>query len=402
MTERIKRMAKPFVDKASDAIKRKRKNVEKEKDTYKVKAILKDEISACKQIDYMYSKDFINWTKHADNSFREIYTKTKADSYNAGMIDQLIDNQIDLELMSIKEQYVKHLSAIKEILLAQKSRVAEFKQKMANFEVEISEIKERYPDIPTTDLRQMTKSQKSRMPFYKKKWCLFLILGISCVLDYTTISSAVDSLLTQSVFLSTLLSIGTAMLINITPSIAGVYAKNKKGDNRKFVLLLLGGIFTILFLILFGLRWATRDILFTDTSLLFTPSVETSSNTMAEIFMTILLSTEPALTSAMSFVFGYIGASEEEREKDLAEIHLTELYLLRDEYEIHVRELEEVIEKNQNQEDEEIYYQVQLDLMEQYRVHFKEIARIELAQLVAQPQGNGIILQREDAVLFDY
>ena len=402
MLERIKRISKTFADKASGVFGKKRKKVDGEKETYKVKAILKDEISACKQIDYMYSKEFINWTKHAAKSFKEIFTKTKADSYNAGMVDQLIDNQIDLELMSIKEQYVKHLTAIKEILLAQKSRVAEFEQKMANFDVEIAEIKERYPDIPTTDLRQMTKRQKSRIPFYKKKWCLFLILGVSCVLDYTTISSAVDSLLTQNVFLSTLLSIGTAMLINVTPSIAGVYAKNKKADNRKFILLLLGGIFTILFFILFGLRWATRDILFTDTSLLFASDMQANTNTMAEIFMTILLSAEPALTSAMSFVFGYIGASEEEKEKDLAEIHLAELYLLRDEYEIHVGELKEVIERNQNQEDEEVFYQAQLDLMEQYRVHFKEIARIELAQLVAQPQGNGIILQREDAVLFDY
>ena len=402
MLEKIKKTAKSFADKAIGTFKGKKKNVDGENGIYEVKAILKDEISACKQIDYMYSKEFIHWTKHADKSFKEIFTKTKADSYNAGMVDQLIDNQIDLELMSIKEQYFRHLSAIKEILLAQKSRVAEFEQNMENFEVEIDEIKEKYPDIPTTDIRQMTKRQKSRMPFYKKKWCLFLILGISCVLDYTTISSAVDSLLTQNVFLSTLLSIGTAMLINVTPSIAGVYAKNKKADNRRFVLLLLGGIFTILFLILFGLRWATRDILFTDTSLLFETEVQTNTNTMAEIFMTILLSAEPALTSAMSFVFGYIGATEEEKEKDLAEIHLAELYLLKDEYEIHVGELKEVIEKNQNQTDEEVYYQAQLDIMERYRVHFKEIARIELAQLVAQPQGNGIILQREDAVLFDY
>lgn len=402
MLERIKRVSKKFADKASGVLGIKGKNADGEKETYKVKAILKDEISACKQIDYMYSKEFINWTKHAAKNFKEIFTKTKADSYNAGMVDQLIDNQIDLELMSIKEQYVKHLAAIKEILLAQKSRVAEFEQKMANFDVEIGEIKERYPDIPTTGLRQMTKRQKSRIPFYKKKWCLFLILGISCGLDYTTISSAVDGLLTQNVFLSMLLSIGTAMLINVTPSIAGVYAKNKKADNRKFVLLLLGGIFTILFFILFGLRWATRDILFTDTSLLFATDVQTNTNTMDEIFMTILLSAEPALTSAMSFVFGYIGASEEEKEKDLAEIHLAELFLLRDEYEIHVGELKEVIERNQNQEDEEVFYQAQLDLMEQYRIYFKEIARIELAQLVAQPQGNGIILQREDAVLFDY
>lgn len=402
MIERIKKTAKSFADKAMGIFKGKKKNVDSKNGIYDVKEILKDEISACKQIDYMYSKEFIHWMKHADKSFRDIFAKTKADSYNAGMIDKLIDNQIDLELMSVKEQYVKHLSAIKEILLAQKSRVAEFEQKMANYEVEIREIKERFPDIPTTNIRQMTKRQKSRMPFYKKKWCLFLILGISCVLDYTTISSAVDSLLTQNVFLSTLLSIGTAMLINVTPSVAGVYAKNKKANNRKFVLLLLGSIFTILFLILFGLRWATRDILFTDTSLLFATDMQTNTNAMAEIFMTILLSAEPALTSAMSFVFGYIGATEEEKEKDLAEIHLAELYLLRDEYEIHVGELKEVIEQNQNQEDEKVYYQAQLDLMEQYRIHFKEIARIELAQLVAQPQGNGIILQQEDAVVFDY
>ena len=401
MLERAKKIYQGVKNKAGRFFNKKKKSVDAENGIYEVKTLMADETSACKQLEYLYPREIIDWMKHGSKRFREIFSKTKADSYNASMVDKLIDDQVDLAVMSIKEQYLKHISAIKEIILAQKSRVAAFEKKIANYEVEIGEIREKYPDIPTTDIRQMTKRQKSKIPFYKKKWCLFIILGVSCVLDYTTISSAVDTLLTQNVFLSTLLSIGTAMLINITPSIAGVYAKNKQADNRKFVLILLGAIFTILFLILFGLRWATKDILFTDTSVLFATDVQTNTNSLAEIFMTILLSAEPALTSAMSFVFGYIGATDEEKEKGLAEIHLAELYLLRDDLLIRVGELKEVIEQNQNQKDEEVYYQAQLDLMEQYRVHFKEVARIELSQLVAKPEGNGIILQREDGILFE-
>jgi hypothetical protein len=380
----------------------KKRNADGNNGISEVKSIMADEISACKQLDYMHPKEIADWVNNAGKRFREIFIKTKADSYNASMVDKLIDNQIDLAILSIQEQHAQHISAIKEIIVAQKSRIATFEKRLAKYDIEINEIKKTYPDIPTTDISQMSKIQKSKMPFYKKQWCLFLILGVSCVLDYTTIESAVDALLTQNIFLSTLLSIGTAMLINVTPSIAGVYAKNKKADNRKFVLLLLGAIFFNLFAILFGLRWATKDILFTDTSLLFESAGVSDQNTMAEIFMTVLLSVEPALTSALSFVFGYIGASEEEKEKELAEIHLAELYLLKSDLEIRIEELREVVKENQNMSDEEVLYAAQLDLMEQYRLHFKEMARIELSQLIAKPEGNGIILQRENAISFEY
>lgn len=401
MLEKVKRTMGNLKNKIGRRFKKK-SNVDGDDGIYEVKMLMADETSACKQIEYMLPKDIIDWLKHGDKRFRDIFVKTKADSYNARMIDKLIDDQIDLSIMSIKEQYLRHISAIKEILLAQKSRVASFEQRISNYENEIEEIKEKYPDIPITDIRFMAKRQKSLIPFYKKKWCLFVILGVSCLLDYTTISSVVDTLLTQNVFLSTLLSIGTAMLINVTPSIAGTYAKNKHADNRKFVLFVLGTIFTILFIILFGLRWATRDALFTDTSQLFAVQTVANENTLAELFMTILLSAEPALTSAMSFIFGFIGATEEEKEKDLVEIHLAELYMIKDDLKIRVEELKDVIDKNQNLQDEETYYQAQLDLMEQYRIHFKEVARIELSQIVAKPEGNGIILQREDAIMFEY
>lgn len=365
-----------------------------------VSELMADEKSACHQIEYLVPETIIDWLKHGSKRFRAIFLKTKADSYNVGMVDQLIDNEVDIAIASINEQHFKHLSVVKEIAIAQRSRIRLLAERIANCKQEMEEILENHPDIPTTDIRHMTKKQKSQLPFYKRKWCLFVILGVSCVLDYTTISSSVDSLLTQNVFLSILLSVGTAMLINITPSIAGIYAKNKHAENRRIVLLMLAAIFIILFVILFGLRWATRDALFTDTSLLFASSVSANTNTIAQIFMTILLSAEPALTSAMSFVFGYIGATEEEKEHDMAELRFAELKLFICELQNRMNELQEVVERDQNAEDEESYYRSMIELMEQYRVHFKELARIELAQIVAKPEGNGIILQREKAILF--
>ncbi len=378
-----------------------RKNKNAASTIFEIKDQMADDFSAYKQLEYCYPKEIADWIKNGSKRFRDIFVNTNADEYNSRMVDELVDKSVNLAITSIDDQHMRHISAIKGIELAQQSRIDMLEKKIGNYASEIAELREQYPDIPFTEASHMGRVQNSRMPFYKKSWCLFLILGLSCLLDYTTISSAVDSLLTQNVFLSILLSLGTAMLINVTPSIAGVYAKNKAAENRRIILLMLGGIFFVLFIILCFLRWSTREMLFTDTSQLFATAAAVETNTAAQIVMTIFLSAEPALTSGLSFVFGYIGATKEEKERDLAEIHLAELHEMKDVYEVRLGELRKVVDAGQNMINEEEAYKMQLELMEKYRANFKELARMELSQLVARPNGNGIILQRENAVLFN-
>lgn len=368
--------------------------------TFSTGELMAEKMSICVPCEYMKPRDIDDLDKNGPRRFRELFKSTNADSFNASMVDEYIDKKVQIGIDSIIKQHEEHLHVIADIMQAQRSRVNRYQHKLETCLYEIGQIKAAYPDFDSIDSAYASKRQGARIPFYKNKICLLIVLALSTLLDYTTISSAVDSLLTQNVFLSILLSIGVAGLINLTPSIAGVYARNKNAQHRKLVLVLLGGIFLVLFAILCGLRWATRDVLYADTSILFGAAETAHSDTDAELFMTILLSAEPALTSCLSFVFGFIGSTEEEKEKELAEKHLGELYGLKDELEIRICELSDVMDRNINYIEEEEKFKAKLEEMEHYRELFKETARMVLAEIVAESEGNGIILQRENAVSY--
>lgn len=363
--------------------------------------LMLDELSTYSAVDYAWTSSFMEFVKHSDKHFREIYLKTQADVYNDGMLDAYIDCQVDMEKQAISEQYLAHRSAIKYLKLAQESRSDWLNNKLSDYDVEIHKIETEYPSIVREDKEYICKKRQRSTPFYKKGWCLVAIVGLSSLLDYTTIMSAVDSILTQNVFLSFLLSLCIALLINTTPSIAGIYAKNKHAENRRLILSILGCIFTLLFMLLFGLRWASRDMLFVDTSQLIVPSSasEKAGNTAAEVMMTLVLAIEPALTSAFSFVFAYIGRSETERKTDLAENRLAELYEQKSIWGAQRNEIERILEDSQSEKDEEALYQKQLECLEQLRACLKETARFELAKLIQKPEANGVLLQREPAAI---
>ena len=125
-----------------------------------------------------------------------------------------------------------------------------------------------------------------------------------------------------------------------------------------------------------------------------------TGHTSAEIVMTVLLGIEPLLSSLLSLVFGFIGATSEEKKKNMSEVRLSQLYAAREEYQIRIRELEEVIAKKQNLINEEEAYKAQLDLIEVLKAKLKEEARIQLAEICKKPEANGHILQREAVVPF--
>ncbi len=364
------------------------------------KVLALDELSTYRAVDYTWTNSFAELIKHSNKHFREIYIRTKADVYNDSMLDCYIDCQVDMEKQDISQQHLTHILALKKLQLAQKSRSDLLDNKLSDCDAEIRRIEAEYPNISKKD-REYIKKRNSNTPFYKKGWCLAAIVGLSSLLDYTTIMNAVDTILTQNVFLSFLLSLCIALLINVTPSIAGVYAKNKHAENRRLILSILGCIFMLLFILLFGLRWASRDMLFVDTSQLIVPSSasEKAGNTAAEIMMTLVLAIEPALTSAFSFVFAYIGRSETERKTDLAENRLAELYEQKSIWGAQRNEIERILKDSQSEKDEEALYQKQLECLEQLRACLKETARFELAKLIQKPEANGVLLQRESAAI---
>lgn len=374
-----------------------------ERTTFPTVDMCRDPMSDPTQVPFSNPHHLNKCIKECRGNFRKTFQLTDADMVNESMLDVYIDNIGSMDRNKADEEYAHHKSVINQIENAQKMRVEDYTQKVERIDHEVECIKNDYPDIEVTDISYLRKLQRGTIPFYKQTWCLALVVLFSIVLDYMVLNAAIDSLLTQAVALSILLSVCLAALIDVVPAIGGVYLKDEEAENRKPVLIMLGIIFITLFIITFILRFATMDSLYQDSSMLFLGTEEgpvSTGHTSAEIVMTVLLGIEPLLSSLLSLVFGFIGATSEEKKKNMSEVRLSQLYAAREEYQIRIRELEEVIAKKQNLINEEEAYKAQLDLIEVLKAKLKEEARIQLAEICKKPEANGHILQREAVVPF--
>ena len=370
--------------------------------SYSVNLIMTDEISTSRQLDYLEPEELSRLKNNNKKNAHRIFEQTKADKHNCNMLDNYIDKVVAYSADNLSKQHIEHLSVIDDIEQAQKSRIAAYQKRIEKNNEEIGYLKERFPgEFETANTSYEEKKRKKQQPLYKNKKCLGIVVAISSLLDYTTISTTVEAMLTQNAFLSVLLSGGIAILNNIIAAIGGEYARKKDARNKPLVLGVLAGIFVILFVVLFGLRWTTMNMLYTDTSQLFaTEQVGSNDITMDKVFMTLLLSLEPALTGAMAFVLAFIGNTDEENEKEFAKERYAQLVEENDNLEVRIRELADVIERQSNRKEEDMVYELIMDNLNHLKDMLKEEARQELAKLIASAEGNGLILQGEEAVIF--
>ena len=361
----------------------------------------REELARIHPCDYTRLENSIYLDKHGKTIFKKLFKDSHADMYNQSMMDESIDCQVERDNCKVEEQHAEHIAAIKDRNNCVEGRIAIYNRGIEHCNNEMAEIHRKYSDIPETDKKHMKELQQSRTLFYKSPICMAVVVIGSCTLDYTTIYTAVETLLTQKLFLQILLCACIAILINVVPAISGVYMKDKDAENRKLVLSLMAVIFFVLFIITFLLRFATMDALYEDTSQLFEVDATTSEHSSAEIIMTLLLAIEPLLSSILSLVFGFISETPEEKDRKLAERRMATLFMMREDLTIRIDELDAVLKNDYDSIEEEEKYRIQIEMLDGYRKKLKEDARVELSKLCKKPEANGRILQREPSMLFE-
>lgn len=374
------------------------------KTVYPTSTFFTERLSSVRPVGYEHSKEFSTKIKYASQWLHKELVDIKADKYNNSSVYPQIDSLIDREIDFMKEQHQDHISTINDIVQAQLSRVESYEQEIDNKKKEMESIQKKHPDIQMADENYINKKQKDRLPFYKKKATLIIILAIACTLDFCSVSDIIDHLLTENVFLSVLLSIGTATMLNVPISIAGSVAGKKNVEHKKMIQIILFSIFAVLFLIIAALRFASIDTMFVDTSLLNLNGIAEATNTgysSAQIVMCVLLSIEPLMTSLLSYVFGFLSSTEEEKEHDLEEKRFARLYKECEIYRISVNELKQVVESKRNEYEEDERYKLQLEKLEVIRKNFKVVADLELAKILKDPNASSVVLQGETPLLFE-
>lgn len=153
------------------------------------------------------------------------------------------------------------------------------------------------------------------------------------VLDYMTIHQLIDVMFYQSFLLTVLVTAGIAILLEGIPCIgAHFFMKENRNDSDTILFLILTGVFVILFLALFALRWYSRELVFSDSGAgLEVTAVQSGAAkavvpeiTMAENMMTILLGISPLATSVLAFCLAcsFSASEKKKKRKSLADIHL--------------------------------------------------------------------------------
>ncbi len=141
--------------------------------------------------------------------------------------------------------------------------------------------------------------------------------------DAFTLFTVFDILLTENMMLTLVITITVAAAMNIIPMLLAACLWNKTLNKvmRKFLCSVLITLFTVLFIATFGLRFASRDLLFQSTAGLDSYSLELSNEagndvgssdskedtgtTVAQDILAIILGLEPLATSGIAFVLSY-------------------------------------------------------------------------------------------------
>lgn len=139
-----------------------------------------------------------------------------------------------------------------------------------------------------------------------------ILLSFFVLLDLFTIYELMDRMFYQNPWLSRFIAIGIAIVLEGIPYIAAqFYMREKKDMADKITLAILGGVFLLIFMTLFGLRWNARTMMFSSneesklsiiTSIQAVVETETEYKTSAaEDMMTLLLAITPLATSVLAF-----------------------------------------------------------------------------------------------------
>lgn len=249
-------------------------------------------------------------------------------------------------------------------------------------------------------LRQERKLQKAANPV--KPLLLPLLLLFFVVLDALTIFELMDQMFYQSRWLSVLITVGIAIVLEGIPYLASQYfMRDKKTIVDKVTLAALGTVFLLIFITLFVLRWNARALTFSsnESQLAVITSIQTveqvdsiHGTSAAENVMTVLLGITPLATSVLAFFLSCIYKTSDKL-KDKKKINAIELEERLKVLSIKQNEIKNELKRDLVSYNEDLYH-VAVEQVNDYEKMLKVIVRQKLAVYLGTAQAVTNLLEK--------
>lgn len=247
------------------------------------------------------------------------------------------------------------------------------------------------------------RERAGRLHLFQTPGIAQLLVLVFIASDAFTLFTVFDLMLTQAVWMSRVVTVTVAAVINIAPMLLAAELRNPDLSERmrKILCSVLLGLFLLLFLVTFGLRYASRGELFASTAQLdsfsFSDTLEEPKQqeqrepTAAQNILAVILGLEPLATSICSFVLGY-EKSPKRHQQHVRNLQSIELHQLLDSYRVMAQELEEDMAYDLDGYDNAQYVHMQ-ELVCAMAENAKNTSRRKLAMTEASPEGVNHLLE---------
>lgn len=162
-------------------------------------------------------------------------------------------------------------------------------------------------DVLTKCKKNYFKNVIWRQPLVKT-----IIVLVCIIADSLTVYNIIEQYITQSFYLSIMITIVCTGVMNLSPVLIGYYLSEGSEYNRmkKAQILSLCMIFLLLFITTFILRWTSRQDIFSNNDpqlnlMVVDTSLSERSISASENALAILLGLEPLATSLLCFALSY-------------------------------------------------------------------------------------------------
>ena len=163
--------------------------------------------------------------------------------------------------------------------------------------------------------KKLHKARKERT-FMHKSGVKELVVLICILFDTVCMYQAVDLYFTQKAWLSAIITVAMAFVLDVPPMLLGAVTKDSKipPQDKKLQMIGLLSAFVLMYLCTFGLRFASMDEMFPVVSVQIAGQAAEqadASHTTGQYVMALILAITPLGTSIVSFVLGMQDDPEE-------------------------------------------------------------------------------------------
>lgn len=231
-----------------------------------------------------------------------------------------------------------------------------------------------------------------------------VLLGFFMLVDGLTIYQLIEQMFYQAQWLSIIVTIGIAAVLEGVPYVAAQYIMREEKKKSDYVVLItLAVSFAILFFSLFALRWNTQDLLYStaDSEIVLDVMNQASTETVVQEesnagqqAMTFLLGISPLLTSILAFALScfQVAASKRNNIDVENDIELMErMKLLR----IFEQETTDEIKRDLLGYDQKLLA-MEMEKLDTYAAILKNIVRQRVAMKTGSPEMVSKLLEGEN------